>query len=82
MLALLVGGVFTTASADTSTVTASKVASASESWAGSAGETWSVSVTDGATGQNVTNGYAQVGTSKSPSTSNWSKIPTIFSRLD
>ncbi|MBR6319197.1 MAG: hypothetical protein IKR50_02010 [Prevotella sp.] len=69
MLALLVGGVFTTASADTSTVTASKVASASESWAGSAGETWSVSVTDGATGQNVTNGYAQVGTSKSPSTS-------------
>ena len=55
--------------ADTSTVTASKITSSSVSWTGTAGETWSVSVNGGATNQNVTNGYAQVGTSSSPSTS-------------
>ena len=55
--------------ADTSTVTASKITSSSVSWTGTASETWSVSVNGGATNQNVTNGYAQVGTSSSPSTS-------------
>ena len=55
--------------ADTSTVTASKITSSSASWTGSQHETWSVSVNGGATNQNVTNGYAQVGTSSSPSTS-------------
>ena len=51
------------------TVTASKVASSSASWTGSGGETWNVAVTGGATNQNVTNSYAQVGTKASPSTS-------------
>ena len=55
--------------ADTSTVTASKIASSSASWTGSASETWSVTVDGGATNQNVTNSYAQVGTKSSPSTS-------------
>ena len=55
--------------ADTSTVTASKITDTSVSWNGSAGEAWSVSVTGGATGQNLNNGYAQVGTSKNPSKS-------------
>ena len=55
--------------ADTSTVTASKIASSSASWTGSASETWSVTVDGGATNQNVTNSYAQVGTKNSPSTS-------------
>ena len=64
-------GVFTaaTASGETTTVTASKITSSSASWTGSASETWSVSVNGGATNQSVTNGYAQVGTSSSPSTS-------------
>ena len=53
----------------TTTVTASKVASSNASWTGTANETWSVVVTGGATNQNVTNGYAQVGTKASPSTS-------------
>ena len=51
------------------TVTASKVTSSSASWTGTAKETWSVSVEGGATNQNVTNEYAQVGTKNSPSTS-------------
>ena len=55
--------------AETSTVTASKVASASATWTGSANETWSVAVNGGATNQNMNNGYAQVGTSSSPSSS-------------
>lgn len=58
-----------TAWAETSTVTASKIASSSSSWTGSKGETWSVTVNGGATDQNVINGYAQVGTKNSPSTS-------------
>ena len=45
----------------TSTVNASKVTSSSVTWTGSAGETWDVAVNGGATNQNVTNGYAQVG---------------------
>lgn len=53
----------------TSTVTASKVTSSSTTWTGSAKETWSVNVTGGATNQNVISEYAQVGTSKNPSTS-------------
>ena len=55
--------------AETSIVTSSKVTSSSVSWTGSASETWSVIVTGGATNQNVTSGYAQVGTKNSPSTS-------------
>lgn len=51
------------------TVTASMVTGSSVSWTGTANETWSVSVSGGATNQNVTNGYAQIGTSKSPSQS-------------
>lgn len=54
---------------ESSTVTASKITSASASWTGSQNETWSVSVTGGATNQNVTNGYAQIGTRANPSTS-------------
>lgn len=53
----------------TTTVSASKVTSSNVSWTGTAGETWSVSVNGGATGQNVTSSYAQVGTKSSPSTS-------------
>ena len=53
----------------TTTVTASKITSSSESWTGSQGESWSVSVNGGATNQNVTNSYAQVGTRQSPSSS-------------
>lgn len=53
----------------TSTVTASKVTSSSASWTGSSNETWSVTVNGGATDQNVTDGYAQVGTKNNPSTS-------------
>lgn len=55
--------------AETSTVTASKVTSSSVSWTGSANETWNVTVDGGATNQNVTNNYAQIGTKNSPSTS-------------
>ena len=65
LLMMVASGVW----AETSTVTASKITEASASWNGSAGEAWSVSVTGGATNQNLNNGYAQVGTSKSPSTS-------------
>ena len=50
------------------TVTASKITSASVTWTGSAGETWNVTITGGATNQNVTNGYAQFGTRQSYST--------------
>lgn len=53
----------------TTTVTAAKITSSSASWTGSRGEVWSVSVNGGVTNQNVTNSYAQVGTSSSPSTS-------------
>ena len=66
---LLLMAVASVAWADTSTVTASMVTSSSVSWTGSASETWAVSVNGGATGQNLNNEYAQVGTSKSPSTS-------------
>lgn len=55
--------------ADTSTVTASKMTSLSANWQGSAGETWAVSVNEGALGTNLMNGYAQCGTTKSPSKS-------------
>lgn len=53
----------------TSIVTASKVTSSNVNWTGSASETWSVNVVGGATNQNVTSEYAQVGTKNSPSTS-------------
>ncbi len=69
MCLLCVSVISASAWAETSTVTASKVASASASWTGSASETWAVSVNGGATNQNVTNSYAQVGTKNSPSTS-------------
>ena len=55
--------------AETTTVTASRVTSSSATWTGSGNETWNVNVTGGATNQNVINGYAQVGTGSSPSTS-------------
>ena len=55
--------------AETTTVTASKITSSSATWTGSGNVTWNVSVNGGATDQNVTNGYAQVGTRTSPSTS-------------
>lgn len=55
--------------AETTIVTASKVASSSFTWVGSAGENWSGTVDGGATNQNVINGYAQIGTKNSPSTS-------------
>lgn len=57
------------AEAETVTVTASKITSSSASWTDSGNNTWSVSVNGGVTNQNVTNGYAQVGTSNSPATS-------------
>ena len=68
LLCLLVG-VESVAWAETSTVTASKITNSSASWTGSANETWSVSVVGGATGQNIYNGFAQVGTKNSPSSS-------------
>jgi len=55
--------------ADTSTVTASQVTSSSVTWTGSGSEEWSVSVDGGALGQNVTSGYAQIGTRSNPSNS-------------
>lgn len=55
--------------AATSTVTAEKITSSSVSWTGTGSETWSVTVNGGATNQNVTNGYAQIGSRNSPSTS-------------
>lgn len=69
LILIFCGGCLTTINAEESTVTASKVTSSSVSWTGSAGETWSVSVDGGATNQNLTSGYAQVGTRNSPSTS-------------
>lgn len=57
------------AEAETVTVTASKITSSSASWTDSGNNTWSVSVNGGVTNLNVTNGYAQVGTSSSPATS-------------
>ena len=54
---------------ETTTVTASKIASSPASWKGSKNETWNVAVNGGATNQNVTNSYAQVGTKNSPSSS-------------
>ena len=53
----------------TSTVTASKVTSSSFSWTGSGSVAWTGTVNGGATNQNMNSGYAQVGTSSSPSTS-------------
>ena len=55
--------------AETTTVTASKITSSSVTWTGSGNEIWNVIVNGGATNQNVNNGYAQIGTSSSPSTS-------------
>jgi hypothetical protein len=66
---LLLLAVVSAAWGEQTTVTASKVASSSASWTGSGGETWSVAVTGGATNQNLIEGYAQVGTKSSPSTS-------------
>ena len=65
---MLVAGV-SSVWAETSTVNASKVSSSSATWTGSAGVTWNVSVDGGAIDQNVTSGYAQVGTKTSPSKS-------------
>ncbi|MBR6878187.1 MAG: choice-of-anchor J domain-containing protein [Bacteroidales bacterium] len=45
----------------TSTVTASRITSATATWTGSAGETWNVAITGGTLNQAVTNGYAQYG---------------------
>lgn len=53
----------------TSTVTATRITSTSATWRGSGGETWNVAVNGGATNQNVTNGYAQIGSRQSPSSS-------------
>ncbi len=69
MMTMLLLAVMGSVWAETSTVTASKVTSSSVSWAGSANEIWSVIVDGGATNQNVTNNYAQIGTRNSPSTS-------------
>ncbi len=69
MMTMLLLAVMGSVWAETSTVTASKVTSSSVSWTGSANEKWSVTVDDGATNQNVTNNYAQIGTRNSPSTS-------------
>jgi hypothetical protein len=69
LVTLLAMIVCTGAWAETSTVTASKVTSSSASWTGSANETWAVTVNGGATNQNVTNEFAQIGTKNSPSTS-------------
>ena len=69
LCALIVGSGSAWAEEATSKVTASKVTSSSATWTGSASESWSVSVIGGATDQNVTNGYAQIGTKNSPSTS-------------
>lgn len=66
---LLLMAVVGVAWAETTTVNASKVASSSATWNGSGNETWSVSVSGGATNQNVTNSYAQVGTKANPSNS-------------
>lgn len=55
--------------AETTIVTASKVTASSVNWTGSSNETWSVNVSGGATNQNLTNSYAQIGTKNSPSTS-------------
>lgn len=49
--------------------TATKLTGSTGSWTGTNGETWNFSQTEGATGQNVTNGYWQIGTGKSPATS-------------
>lgn len=64
---MLMGGSY--AWAETTTVTASQISEATASWTGTAHETWAVAVDGGAVGQSVTNGYAQVGTRKDPSTS-------------
>ena len=70
LVALLVGSTSSVwADYEKSIVYAEKVATASFTWTGSLGETWSGTVTGGAVNQNLNNGYAQIGTSKSPSTS-------------
>ena len=69
LVTLLAMIVCTGAWAETSIVSASKVTSSSASWTGSANETWTVTVNGGATNQNVTNEFAQIGTKNSPSTS-------------
>lgn len=55
--------------AATTTVTASRVTGSSVTWTGSGNETWTVNVNGGATNQSVNNGYAQIGSSSSASTS-------------
>lgn len=61
---------FTTAWATETTVNASKVTSQSFTWTGSGGETWSGTVVAGATNQSFySTGYAQIGSSGSPSSS-------------
>ena len=69
LMSMLLLAVMGSAWADVTNVTASKVTNASVTWTGSGNETWSVVVVGGATNQNVTNSYAQVGTRNSPSTS-------------
>lgn len=69
MMTMLLLAVMGSVWAETTTVTASKVTSSSVTWTGSASETWNVIVDGGATNQNVTNEYAQIGTKNSPSTS-------------
>lgn len=67
LVALLVGSTSVWADYEKSIVYAEKVASASFTWTGSLEETWSGTVTDGAVNQNLNNGYAQIGTKRSPS---------------
>lgn len=69
LIALLVMAGVGNGWAEETTVTASKISSSSATWTGTANESWKVSVVGGATNQNVTNSYAQVGTKNSPSTS-------------
>ena len=52
-----------------STVTASRITSATATWTGTAGETWNVAITGGALNQAVNNGYAQYGINGDISTS-------------
>ena len=69
LVTLLAMVVCTGAWAETVTVTASKISSSSVTWTGSDNVSWNVAVSGGATDQNVNSGYAQVGTTKSPSSS-------------
>jgi len=67
LFALVVGSTSLWAKQQTSVTQAAKVTSTSFSWTGSIGEKWTGTVTEGAVDQSVTNGYAQVGSKKSPS---------------